>query len=249
MIDPFALPSASESLSSISDCGHDVALLFRSTFSLLAEDKKASPDWWHWLFNDEAWQAFTGSVDENLGAAKQSSIVALDYKINFFFVVFCAQSATFFVRSERNFATVRDELRQISTKFRRQLLERSSTSVDVLDRTTVVTLTAPTQLPGLTEDSITLRRYYLNRVLVLEYDHDGIKYDWFVDLPAGKMLADDSDLSFIYAPPIESKQSAKKTIRWTLTSPLVIDAPWSAANAFAHPFVYTFARARASLGN
>ena len=128
MIDPFALPSASESLSSISDCGHDVALLFRSTFSLLAEDKKASPDWW--LFNDEAWQAFTGSVDETLGAAKQSSIVALDYKINFFFVVFCGG----LVRSERNFATVRDELRQISTKFRRQLLERSSTEVDVLDR-------------------------------------------------------------------------------------------------------------------
>ena len=242
MIDPFALPSASESLSSISDCGHDVALLFRSTFSLLAEDKKASPDWW--LFNDEAWQAFTGSADETLGAAKQSSIVALDYKINFFFVVLCGD----LVRSERNFATVRDELRQISTKFRRQLLERSSTEVDVLDRTTVVTLTAPTQLPGLTEDSITLGRY-LNRVLVLKYDHDGIKYEWFVDLPAGKMLADDSDLSFIYAPPIESKQSAKKTIRWTLTSPLVIDAPWSAANAFAHPFVYTFARARASLGN
>ena len=132
MIDPFALPSASESLSSISDCGHDVALLFRSTFSLLAEDKKASPDWWHWLFNDEAWQAFTGSVDETLGAAKQSSIVALDYKINFFFSVFCA----FFVRSERNFATVRDELRPISTKFRRELLERSVTEVDVLDRTT-----------------------------------------------------------------------------------------------------------------
>ena len=128
MIDPFALPSASESLSSISDCGHDVALLFRSTFSLLAEDKKASPDWW--LFNDEAWQAFTGSVDETLGAAKQSSIVALDYKINFFFVVFCGGV----VRSECNFAMVRDELRLISTKFRRQLLERSSTEVDVLDR-------------------------------------------------------------------------------------------------------------------
>lgn len=86
-------------------------------------------------------------------------------------------------------------------------------------------------------------------MLVLEYDHDGIKYEWFVDLPAGKMLADDSDLSFICAPPMESKQSAKKTVRWTLTSPLVIDAPWSAANAFAHPFVYTFALARASLGN
>lgn len=213
MIDPCALPSeslSSESLSSISDGGHDVALLFRSTFSLLAGSTKTSPDWcddW-WIFNDEYWQAVTGSVDETLGAAKQSSIVALDYKINFFFSVFCA----FFVRSERNFATVRDELRPISTKFRRQLLERSVTEVEVLDRTTVVTLTAPTQLPGLTEDSITLGRY-LNRVLVLKYDHDGIKHEWFVDLPAGKMLADDSDLSFICAAPIESKQSAKKTLR------------------------------------
>lgn len=244
MIDPCALPSeslSSESLSSISDGGHDVALLFRSTFSLLAGSTKTSPDWW--IFNDEYWQAVTGSVDETLGAAKQSSIVALDYKINFFFSVFCA----FFVRSERNFATVRDELRPISTKFRRQLLERSVTEVEVLDRTTVVTLTAPTQLPGLTEDSITLGRY-LNRVLVLKYDHDGIKYEWLVDLPAGKMLADDSDLSFICAAPIESKQSAKKNLRWTLTLPLVIDAHWSPANAFAHAFVHTFARARASLG-
>lgn len=50
-------------------------------------------------------------------------------------------------------------------------------------------------------------------MLVLKYDHDGIKYEWLVDLPAGKMLADDSDLSFICAAPIESKQSAKKTLR------------------------------------
>ena len=132
MIDPCALPSeslSSESLSSISDGGHDVALLFRSTFSLLAGSTKTSPDWW--IFNDEYWQAVTGSVDETLGAAKQSSIVALD-----FFSVFFVQSCAFFVRSERNFATVRDELRPISTKFRRELLERSVTEVDVLDRTT-----------------------------------------------------------------------------------------------------------------
>ena len=238
-IDPFALPS--ESLSS-ADGGHDLALLFRSTFSLLAGETKNSPDWW-WL-NDESWQALTGSVDETLGAAKQSSIVTIDYKINLFFAIFCGC----FVRSARNFATVRDELRPISTKFRRQLLERSVTEVDVSDRTTVVTLTAPTQLPGLTEDSITLGRY-LNRVLVLKYDHDGIKYEWFVDLPAGKMLADDSDLSFICAAPTESKQSAKKNLRWTLTLPLGIDAPWSLANAFAHAFVLPFARARASLGH
>ena len=243
MIDPSALSSeslSSESLSSISDGGHDVVLLFRSTFSLLAGETKNSPDWW--FFNDESWQALTGSDDETLGAAKQSSIVTLDYKINFFFAVFCGC----FVRSERNFATVRNELRPISTNFRRQLLERSVTEVDVLDRTTVVTLTAPTLLPGLTEDSITLGRY-LNRVFVLKYDHDGIKYEWFVNLPAGKMLADDSDLSFICAAPIESKQSAKKTLRWTVTLPLVIDAPWSPADAFAHVFVHTFARARASL--
>lgn len=141
MIDPCALPSeslSSESLSSISDGGHDVALLFRSTFSLLAGSTKTSPDWcddW-WIFNDEYWQAVTGSVDETLGAAKQSSIVALDYKINFFFVVFCGGVVRTERNFERNFAMVRDELRLISTKFRRQLLERSVTEVDVLDRTT-----------------------------------------------------------------------------------------------------------------
>ena len=132
-------------------------------------------------------------------------------------------SGLLLLRSESNFGKLRDELAPLTNEYRRQMLERSSTVIEVLDRTAVVRLKAPTQLPGLTDDSLTLVNYG-ERVLVLKYDHDGIKHDWWVDLPAGKVLADDLGLGFEFAPPEESKLSPSKVCRFTLTRPLVIDA-------------------------
>ena len=71
-------------------------------------------------------------------------------------------SGLLLLRSESNFGKLRDELAPLTNEYRRQMLERSSTVIEVLDRTAVVRLKAPTQLPGLTEDSLTLVNYVVS---------------------------------------------------------------------------------------
>ena len=146
------------------------------------------------------------------------------------------------------------------------MLEHSSTRVEVFDHETLVSLTVLTPLPGVTDKSFYFvrpavfyspskrRNEYDERELRLAYDHDGIKYSWYIELPAGKVFADDSPgPSWCFAPPTESKMSPfNKTCRFTVTWPRVIDAPppanatpWTPGvgkrpNAFARARAYLF---------
>ena len=225
-------PTGIESLSSLlSEVDLDLSFssLAHSCGSLLAAADEAAlkPD----FVPVGIWKAIVHTIDVALDAASRSDMASADFKLNGIFAFNSLSSCLLLLRSEinfkkveKNFEKLSDEMAPLTNKDRRQMLELATTKVEVLDRRTVVSLMAPTQLPGLTEDSITLERYG-ERVLVLKYDHDGMKKDWFVELPAGKVFADeDSKLAFDFAPPKESKLSTSKTCQITLTAPLVIDA-------------------------
>ena len=78
-----------------------------------------------------------------------------------------------------------NDLTPIVNDFRRQLLAQASTQVDVSGPEVVVTLTAPTSLPGLAEGSVSLARYG-QRVLAVRYNLNGVTHDWPLELPGNR---------------------------------------------------------------
>ena len=227
----------------------------------------------------------TLSIDDALGAASQSSVDRLETKVDSIIAIAVTMPAISIVLSDFTLWKLNNDLAQISkmmdycaelrddsaklsnelapltTEIRRGMLERSSTRVEVFDHETLVSLTVPTPLPGVTDKSFCFvrarvispskrRNEYDERELRLAYDHDGIRYSWYIELPAGKVFADvDSRPSWCFVPPTESKMSPNKTCRFTVTWPRVIDAPADATpwtpgvgkrpNAFARARAYT----------
>ena len=66
---------------------------------------------------------------------------------------------------------------------------------------------------------------YGQRVLAARYNLNGVTHDWPLELPAGKVFADDSKLRHTFESPSESKDSPDKSCRFIVKNPKVIDDP------------------------
>ena len=202
-------------LAGMHDAVNSVPHLFDAAGSLLAQ---AAPDFWP--FSQDMWRDTTQSIDETLGAASQSSVDRLATRVDSLIAI----ASIYIVVSGFAFWKVNNDLTPIANEFRRQLLAQASTEVDVSGPEMVVTLTAPTSLPGLAEGSVSLARHG-QRLLVVSYNLNGVTYDWDLELPAGKVFGDDSNPRHTFEPPSESKDSPYKSCRFIVKKPMVIDDP------------------------
>ena len=202
---------------SMHDAVNSVPHVFDTACSLLAQD---------------LWRDTTQSLDETIGAASQTSVDRLATQVDRLAtqvdrLTICSLGLSGFTLWKLN-----TDLTPIANEFRRQLLAQASTEVDVSGHQVVVTLTAPTPLPGLAEGSVSLARYG-PRLLVVSYKLNGVTYDWDLELPAGKVFADDSNLRHTFEPPSESKGSPEKSCRFIVKKPKVIDDPSYNAGALS----------------
>ena len=215
-------------LAGMHDAVNSVPHLFDAAGSLLAQ---AAPDFWP--FSQDMWRDTTQSIDETLGAS-QSSVDRLATRVDSLIAIAVTMPAISIVVSGFTFWKVNNDLTPIANEFRRQLLAQASTEVDVSGPKMVVTLTAPTSLPGLAEGSVSLARYG-QRLLVVSYNLNGVTNDWDLELPAGKVFGDDSNLRHTFEPPSESKDSPDKSCRFIVKKPKVIDDPSYNARRGAAP--------------
>ena len=177
-----------------------------------------------WPFSQDMLRDTILSIDENLGAASQSSIDRLATKVDGlgFAVVISTAFYGFTLWKLHN------DLTPIANEFRRTLLAQAFTQRSRFPaRGGGRHPHCPPRRPrpwSFREGSVSLGRYG-QRVLAVTYNLNGVTHQWPFELPAGKVFADDAKLRVTFEHPSECKDSPSKSCRFIVKKPKLIDDP------------------------